>query len=227
MKKETKKAKAQTIINAGIGRTSTGCIRACEFCVVNKKEGCFKQAGKIEDLINPNSNIITLLDNNLTADPLCIEKLKEIKDRGLTVDITQGIDIRLMTPDKARAISEISHLRSIHYAWDLIKYENQVLEGIDLFSKYVKTYCENMYRVRKLIDRKIDPYIMIYNKHKDDKELCHFARWINSRIYKKCSFHEYEPYKKWLLEEHDKRKKVYSVQLGFELNKQCNVTLTA
>lgn len=232
MKKETKIAKSETIVNAGIGRTSTGCIRACAFCIINKKEGCFKQADEIKDIVRPNSNILTLLDNNITADPYCVDKLNEIKERNLIVDITQGIDIRLMTSEKARALSDVKHLRSIHYAWDLMEYENQVLKGIDLFSEFVKpyrhmcfvlvgfntTFCEDMYRVRKLIDRKVDPYVMIYNKKKDNKELCHFARWINSRIYKKCSFNEYEPYKKWLWNEHQKRKKSYSVQLSLDLD---------
>lgn len=51
------------------------------------------------------------------------------------------------------------------------------------------TFEEDMYRFRKLTELKIDPYIMIYNQ-KDDKKLKHFARWVNSRIYKKCTWDE-------------------------------------
>ena len=54
---------------------------------------------------------------------------------------------------------------------------------------------ENMYRFRKLTELKVDPFGMIYNEKKDVR-LRHFARWGNSRIYKTCSFEEYDPWKK-------------------------------
>lgn len=207
MTKKTKRKKAQTIVNMGIGFTSRGCVRDCGFCMVPKKEGCFKQVNEIKDLINPRSNIITLLDNNFTADPYMIEKCKEIKERDLVVDISQGIDVRLLTEKKAKALSEINHLRSIHYAWDLIKYEKQVMKGIDILSNHIKkwrqmcfmlvgyntSFKEDMYRFNRLKDLKVDPYVMIYNK-KSDIKLKHFARWVNGRIYKKCSWEEYEPW---------------------------------
>jgi radical SAM superfamily enzyme YgiQ (UPF0313 family) len=94
--RESKMKKAETIVNAGIGFTSRGCIRNCAFCFVPKKEGCFKQVAEIKDLIKTKSNVLILNDNNLTADPNCIDKLKEIKDRGLIVDINQGCDVRLI-----------------------------------------------------------------------------------------------------------------------------------
>jgi hypothetical protein len=208
-KKENKIKKAETIANMGIGFTSRGCIRNCKFCVVPKKEGRFREIAEIKDIINPRSNVITLYDNNLTADPYCIDKLKEIKERELIVDISQGIDVRLLTDEKAKALSEVKHLRSIHYAWDLIEFEKPVMEGIKLLSKYIKPYrhlCfilvgfnttfeEDMYRFLKLREMKVDPYVMIYNKNqRNDIRLKHFARWVNGHIYKACNWKEYEPW---------------------------------
>lgn len=208
-KRETKIKKAKTIANMSVGFTSRGCIRACKFCVVPNKEGRFHQVAEIKDLLRPNSNVLTLLDNNLTADPYCIEKLNEIRDRKLTVDISQGIDVRLLTDEKAKALSEVKHLRSLHYAWDLMEYEEQVLRGIRILSKYLKPYkhmCfmlvgfnttfeEDMYRFRKLNELGVDPFVMIYNKQGDTR-LKHFARWVNGRIYKACKWEEYEPWVK-------------------------------
>lgn len=57
MTREKKIEKAATIVNAGIGFTSRGCVRMCPFCVVPKKEGALKSVGEIKDLINPRSNI--------------------------------------------------------------------------------------------------------------------------------------------------------------------------
>jgi hypothetical protein len=221
MTKQRKFEKATEIVNAGIGFTSRGCIRNCKFCFVPKKEGCFRQTAEIKDLINPKSNILILNDNNLTADPNCIEKLHEIRDRGLVVDINQGCDVRLMTPDIAKALSEVKHLRSIHYAWDLMGYENQVLDGIKELLKYMKAWrhmCfmlvgfntsfeEDMYRFKKLDEMGIRPYVMVYNEKKDIR-LKHFERWVNSCIYKACTWEEYEP---WI------RDQVLANQISFEI----------
>ena len=208
--KASKFKKAETIVNAGIGFTSRGCVRNCGFCFVPKKEGKFYHVAEISELINPKSNVLVLLDNNLTADPDVIEKLHEIRDRGLIVDITQGIDVRLVTPEIAKALSEVKHLRSIHYAWDLMSFERQVLEGIKVLSSHIKLYkhlcmmltCfdtsfeEDMYRF-KILDRcKIRPYVMPFNKKYPTEKHKHFCGWVNGRYHTVCSFEEYEPWVK-------------------------------
>ena len=225
MTRERKKMKAQQIVDAGIGFTSRGCIRKCPFCFVPKKEGVFRQDSEIKDIINPRSNIIILHDNNLTADPYCIDKLHEIRDRNLIVDIDQGCDVRLMTPEIAQAMSEVHHLRSLHYAWDLMRFEKQVIDGIKVMSRFVPasrhmcfclvgfntTFEEDMYRVKKLESLGVRPYIMRYNERRDDIRLNHFARWVNSFIYKAVpDFDEYEPWKR------DRDKYDCSVQMGFD-----------
>jgi hypothetical protein len=211
MTKVRKLEKAEEIINAGMGFTSRGCIRNCGFCFVPTKEGSFRDIAEIKDLINPRSNVLILHDNNLTADPYCIDKLHEIRDRNLIVDINQGCDVRLMNEDIAKALSEVKHLRSIHYAWDLMGFEDQVLKGIKTLSKHIKTYnhmCfmlvgfnttfeEDMYRFRKLDELGIRPYVMKYNEKNDDERLNKFTRWIDSMIYKTVpDFEKYEPWKK-------------------------------
>lgn len=209
-KKESKIKKAETIVNAGIGFTSRGCIRNCGFCFVPPKEGPFHQVAQISELINPKSNVLVLLDNNLTADPDVLDKLKEIKERDLIVDISQGIDVRLLTPEISKALSEVKHLRSIHYAWDLMKFEYQVLDGIKMLAQHVKkwkhmcfiltgfntTFEEDMYRFIRLNEMGVRPYVMPYNKsYPTEKHKC-FAGWVNGRYHTVCSFEEYEPWVK-------------------------------
>lgn len=88
-----------------------------------------------------------------------------------------------------------------------MQFENQVIDGIKVLSKYVKPYkhmCfmlvgfnptfeENMYRDNKSRELKVDPFVMIYNQ-KEDTRLKHFARWVNGRIYKSCKWEEYQPW---------------------------------
>lgn len=219
MTKEKKWEKANTIINAGIGFSSRGCVRTgCGFCVVPKKEGRLQHVANIGDLLNPRSNVLILLDNNLTADKNCIEKLHEIRDRGIVVDITQGVDIRTMTPEIAQALSEVKHLRSIHYAWDLMPSESSILKGIDTLSRYIRkgkhlcftlvgyntSFEEDMHRVRTLTSLGVDPYCMIFSKKPvkrgktakammsfEDLRRHHFSRWVNGRLYKVTDFDRY------------------------------------
>ncbi|MGE4282299.1 MAG: radical SAM protein [Clostridia bacterium] len=209
MKRETRMNKAITIVNAGIGFSSRGCVRKCPFCLVWQKEGSFHQASEIKDLLSPKSNVLILNDNNLTADPFCVDKLQEIRDRNLVLDINQGIDIRLVSDDIGIALSQVRHLRSIHYSWDLMCFENQVLQGIKLLSKYIKPYRhmvfllvgfntsfeEDMYRVNILREMGVKPYIMVMDDNVQfDVRLAHFERWVNSSIYKIKSFEEYHPW---------------------------------
>lgn len=211
--RESKMQKAQTILDSGIGMTTRGCVRTCEFCCIPKKEGKIHKVAEIRDLLNPRSNVLVLLDANFTADPDALEKLKEIKERKLVVDFTQGLDARLMTPNLAKAFSEVRHLRSVHYAWDLLSSESQVFRGIGILSEYIKPYrhlCfmlagfdtsheQDMYRFHKLRAAGVDPYVMPYRDPDESKNIVdysrarlhHFARWVNGRIYKKCDFSQY------------------------------------
>ena len=209
MNRKTRLLKAAQITEAGVGFSSRGCVRNCPFCVIAAKEGKLRQDSEIRDIINPKSNIVILHDNNLTADPNCLEKLKEIRERNLIVDIDQGCDVRLITDEIAAALAGVRHLRSLHYSWDLMEYERQVLRGIKTLFKHVRPYqhmCymlvgfntgfdEDIYRFRKLVEMKIKPYVMIYNE-KQDVRLKHFARWVNAHIHTQCSFDEYTPWLK-------------------------------
>lgn len=195
-------------VNAGIGFTTRGCIRSCPFCLVPKKEGKLQEASKIEDIINPRSNKLFLLDNNFTADPKRIDKLEEMIERKLTVKLSQGIDVRLLDEPTARLLGKLSKWGSLPYAWDLMESEEQIVEGIKLLQEYVPAYIhtcfvlvgynttfeQDLYRVRKLQELGVRPYIMRYNNRKDDIRLNHFTRWITGFFYKKCTFDEYIPW---------------------------------
>jgi len=206
--KVSKLKKAQTIVDMGIGFTSRGCVNNCRFCIVPKKEGKLHKVAGIKDIINPRSNIITLYNSNLPAQEDCIDILHEIRDRKLKVDLSQGIDVRLLTEEKAKALSEVNHLRSLHYAWDLMESESKVIEGIKLLKKFVKpwkhmcfiltgfntSFDEDMYRIKKLQELGIKPYVMKYNKRTDDIRLNQLAGWVNSRKHTVCSFEEFQPW---------------------------------
>lgn len=207
MTAKKKLEKCHTLLNAGIGYLTRGCVRSCGFCFVPKKEGALRRVASIGDLLNSNSSTLCLLDNNLTASPDCLEILREIKDRNLTVNISQGVDIRFLTPEISKVLSEVRHLTSLTYAWDLMPFEDKVMEGIKILSRDVKPYkhqcfClagynttfeEDMYRVRKLAELGITPFLMVWNE-KPDLRLQHLKRWVNGKFHKVCRFEDYEPW---------------------------------
>jgi len=216
-KKESIWAKAEEIQASGLGFTTRGCIRRCPWCAVPKKEGELRQVATISDVINPKSRLITLLDNSLTADPLCLDKLAEIRERNLIVNISQGIDVRLVTDEIAEALSKVHHWSSLHFAWDLAETERSVFQGIEVLTQFVKksslmAYClcgfnstfeEDMYRIQRLAGQGIRPYVMLYQSlHQgpaperspyEMARLQHLKRWVNAPkgLFKTIPFEEY------------------------------------
>ncbi|WP_224962650.1 radical SAM protein [Geomonas subterranea] len=218
-KKENVMKKAEEIVNAGVGFLSRGCPRSCGFCVVPVKEGKLNKVGNIADIINPRSNRLVLLDNSLCANDDILEILSEIRDRNLVVDISQGIDVRLLTPEIAKALSEVKHMRSLHYAWDAPQAGKSVLAGIEILSRFVRRsaqmcfvltgfdtdFSQDMERVMLLKEQGVRPYVMRFQcpnspaKKEETFEqirLRHFQRWVNApaAIYKTSPFSEYEPW---------------------------------
>ena len=114
--------------NPNATRTSVGCIRKCEFCVVKKIEPKFKE---ITDFI-PKP---ILCDNNFLA---CskkhiirsIDRLVDIKG----VDFNQGLDARLF---KNWHIDEFKKLKwdAIRFAWDSPNQEKYVVSAIESLKK--------------------------------------------------------------------------------------------
>ena len=186
-------------IDYAIGYLYRGCIRKCEFCFVPEKEGRLHRVQTLDRLVRPDSNKLMLLDNNLTAAPDVLDILTELADRGLKVAFTQGLDIRLMTPEIARALARVKYRNNsfdghqqLYFAFDSVRLEAQVRRGIEMLidaglrpntlSFYVlvgfdSTFAEDVHRCEVLRTYGIRPYVMRYRK---TPELNALARWANA-----------------------------------------------
>lgn len=186
-------------INYGMGFLSRGCIHSCPFCIVREKEGWLRQVAQIADLLNRLSDFLVLLDNNLLALPNALDILAEMAERALCVNFNQGLDIRLVTPEIARALAQIRymdfsrHNRTLHFAFDDTKLEGKVRQGIrilldaSILPEHLCFYVlagfgdqmpeDVLYRCDILREYGIRPYVMRYRKtHK----LNAIARWANA-----------------------------------------------
>jgi hypothetical protein len=199
-------------LDYSVGFTSRGCIRNCDFCIVREKEGI--QHNVKMDWITKSK--VLLLDNNFLASPNWKEKLQHFIDNKIKVCFNQGLDLRLVDEDKADMLSKIDYrddqfkTKRLYFAWDNIKDEKIIIEKLNLLiSKGVNpqhimvyvlidfnsTFEEDMYRTNKLIEMKVKPFIMQYNRknNKDrDKRKIDLARWINMRYYNFIRFEDYK-----------------------------------
>lgn len=181
------------------GFLSRGCSRGCDFCHVEAKEG--KRAYKVADLSEfwKGQKEIVLCDPNLLACHDWKDLLQQLIESRAWVDFSQGVDIRLMTEEKADLIKEI-RTKNIHFAWDRYEDRNWILPKLKMFkeltgldkrklSVYVltnfnTTFEQDLDRVYTLRDMGYTPYVMIYNKQsvKRGNDLRRLQRWVNSRV---------------------------------------------
>lgn len=167
------------------GYMSRGCPRGCDFCHVVTKEG--QQAHKVADLLEfwKGQKNVVLLDPNITACRDWEELFKQLIDSKAWIDFSQGLDIRMMTEEKAAMIKQM-HINNIHFAWD--KYEDKSLilpkfemvrkvTGLDhrnltvyILTNFDTTTEQDLDRIYTLKDMGFSPFVMVYNK--DDFVKC-------------------------------------------------------
>ena len=160
------------------GFLSRGCPRGCGFCIVGDKEG--RKTVAVADLSEfwGGEKEIKLLDANILACPDWERLLGQLADSGAEVDFTQGLDVRLITPEKAEALNQIK-TKMLHFAWDnpeddLTPYFKKFLElttvkdkrkrRVYVLTNYGSTHEQDLYRIYTLRDMGYDPYVMVYEK---------------------------------------------------------------
>lgn len=194
------------------GFLTRGCPRGCSFCHVKDKEG--RQSYKVADLSefwNGQKNIV-LCDPNILACKDWKDLIQQLIDSKSYVDINQGMDIRLMTEEKADMVSKLK-VNSVHFAWD--RYEdkeiivpkfkyfkektgwNRVKLRVFCLTNFDTTIEQDLDRIYTLRNMGYDPYVMIYNKELTDSKdtVRRLQRWVNNKIIFRSTerFEEYKP----------------------------------
>ena len=193
-----------------IGFLTRGCIRACPWCVVPKKEGKIRPYRTWQEIVRPDSKKLVLMDNNILACPYGIEQLESMVGSGYAIDTNQGCDARLITDDIAKLFSKLKWIRFIRMSADTDAMLDVVLQAIDRLGKYgVKPYRIFVYvlvqdiesaerRVIALRDIGASPFAQPYRDFATNAEppieQRHFARWVNRKwAFKVCkTFAEFD-----------------------------------
>lgn len=179
------------------GFLTRGCPRHCPFCIVSQKEG--KQSIKVSDLSEfwRGQKIIKLLDPNLLACKDHIELLQQLIDSKAYIDFTQGLDARCINEKNVKLLSKVK-VKMIHFAFDDINQEKEVVKGLKLFKEtshipenktgvyiltnYNTTHKQDLYRVKVVQKLGYRPYIMIYNKNTAPQITKDLQRWANNKL---------------------------------------------
>jgi hypothetical protein len=206
--------KIPEVKNTAYGFMSRGCPRGCDFCHVKDKEG--RRANKVADLSefwNGQKNIV-LLDPNPIACKEWKDILQQLIDSKAYVDFSQGVDIRIMTEEKAEMIRKI-RLKNVHFAWDRYQDKDIVVPRLKTFRditgfdrhkvtvymlcNFDTTFDQDLERVYTIRNMGFQPYVMLYNKEHIPKghRLRHLQRWCNSPVIfnRVKTFEEYRLYR--------------------------------
>lgn len=193
------------------GFLTRGCPRGCSFCIVEKKEGrCSRKVADLNEFWSGQKNIV-LCDPNILAAKEWKELLQQLIDSKAWVDFNQGLDIRLMTEEKAQMLAQIK-LKEIHFAWDRYEDKDKVLPKLQMYAEITKknphshnaivytlvnfdtTFEQCLERIYTLRDIGYWPYVMIYDKANCEHKYLDLQRWVNNRfIFAKCK--RFEDYK--------------------------------
>jgi hypothetical protein len=186
-----------------------------KFCVVPEKEGFPSSAQTIRDIWRgePYPKKILLLDNDFFGGPYWRQRIDEIRDGNFRVCFSQGINMRLVTREDAAALATIQYRntkfneRKLYTAWDNFGDEHVFFSGVDKLEAagvppthlmvYMLIGCdieetwERIWvRFRKLVDRGIEPYPMVFNRAR--KDLLCFQRWVITGLYRIIPWPDYE-----------------------------------
>ena len=198
-----------------IGFLQRGCRLKCKFCVVPKKEGKPQRAMTVMDLWRGTGHVrhLHILDNDFFSIPEWQENVDMIRYLRFKVCLTQGINIRLVTEEAAKALATIDYRDSkfknkrLYTAWDNLKDEKVFFRGIDRLEaegippRHVMAYMlvgydpketwERLWhRYSRMKERGIMPYPMVYDRTR--KDLLAFQRWVIRGYHRFIPWDEYD-----------------------------------
>ena len=187
-----------------VGFTQRGCRLKCPFCVVPQKEGKPVSVNTIAGLWREGTpRAVNLLDNDFFGVPVWKDRIAELVNGEFRVAFSQGINIRMVTDEVAKAIASLEYRddgfqrRRLYTAWDNLGDEKRFFTGLERLvaagvkARHVMVYMlvgfkedetmgEVMYRYNRLLEAGCMPYPMVFERWRQP-ELRKFARWVIRR----------------------------------------------
>ncbi|VBB05244.1 radical sam alpha/beta horseshoe [Lucifera butyrica] len=206
-----KKNRFADYMEYSIGFATRGCFRKCAFCVNKKYDKVFFHA-PVKEFFDPSRKYIYLWDDNILGYEKWRHVFDELEEIGRPFQFRQGMDMRLMTEERAAVISRARYRGDYIFAFDHLKDRELIENRLKIWKKYctgtTKLYIlcgfesqdaqdiEGVFeRIAILMRYRCLPYIMRYDAYKTSEWrgiYINLARWCNQpNFFKKKSFREY------------------------------------
>ena len=121
-----------------IGFLTRGCFRQCGFCV-NQKYRRVKEHSPLEEFYDPTRKKICLLDDNFFGCPNWKPLLQQLIDTGKRFVFHQGLDERLLTPEKCEMLFSAKYDDAYRFAFDDIADAPLIEEKLKMIRRHTKT----------------------------------------------------------------------------------------
>ena len=205
-------------LNSSIGFLTRGCFRKCDFCVNKKYDKAF-EASPINEFLDVKRKKISLWDDNFLAHPNWRNLLTSLEETNKPFQFRQGLDIRLMTKEKAERFSKVKYSGDFIFAFDFIGDRDLIESKLKIWKEYVSkttklyVFCgfdrngkwdqgfwkqdiiDVFERIKILMTYGCIPYIMRFNRYEESPYRGMYitlARWCNQpSMFKKKSFRDY------------------------------------
>lgn len=214
------KDKYKDYLHYSIGFLTRGCIRHCPFCV-NKNESHVYQYSNLSDFYDQKRKYIYLWDDNFLAAPkdLFNTYLDQLIATKRPFQFRQGLDIRLMTEEKAEKLSKCHYHGDWIFAFDIWQQYKNIEKHLKIWKHYCPQKTTKLYlfcgfeltedsdeklfddvyhlffRIKILMQYGCLGYVMRhadYQNHPLGNIYVQIARWCNQpQFYKKMSFEEF------------------------------------
>ena len=179
-----------------LGFTQRGCRLNCGFCVVPGKEGKPQAVNTIGDIWRPGTERnVVLLDNDFFGQPReqWQERIREMREGNFRVNFSQGVNIRLVDEETAKALASVRYHdrrftnRRLHTAWDNLGQERVFFRGVEKLeaagvpARHLMVYMlvgfapqetieEILYRYRRLTERGCKVFPMVYQPWRGEED---------------------------------------------------------
>ncbi len=198
-------------LDYSIGFATRGCFRQCEFCV-NHNCKRVEFHSHVSEWLDPTRKYIYLWDDNILGYSHWKDVFDELIEIGKPFQFRQGLDIRLLTPEKAKVLDRCNYRGDYIFAFDHIEDAPIIEKKLTLWREYSdkptklyvlagfdgideKEIASVFERIRILLSYGCLPYIMRHENYLNSPYKGMFiqiARWCNQpQFLKKLSFRQY------------------------------------
>lgn len=204
--------------DASIGFTQRGCRLKCKFCVVPQKEGKPRSVNTIANIWRGGKHPkkLHILDNDFFGQPRAEweARIEEMRTGGFKVCLSQGINVRMIDTDAAKAMASIEYRdtkfteRRLYTAWDNLGDEKIFMAGVEKLDAagvppkhlmaymligfdILETWERIWHRFNRMVALGILPYPMVYDRSRSD--LVAWQRWVITGLYRNpnCTWDKY------------------------------------